>query len=172
MLPLCSLDLSTPSMEMKLQGECPRGIPKECPKDPPSRKCDAIIFPGLSLELRFAPAAPPAAATISPSPGISSAAPRLTRGRLASAPFWKQHENTGEEPAAGLCCRCSRQTQIPGQPGQRAPGSPGCQEQRDGRPREYTDRLMAAVDAAQLDFTSPLLKESAALPCSEIPLSP
>lgn len=31
---------------------------------------------------------------------------------------------------------------------------------------------MAAVDAAQLDFTSPLLKASAALPCSEIRPSP
>lgn len=30
---------------------------------------------------------------------------------------------------------------------------------------EYTDRLMAAVDAAQLDFTSLLLKEAASPPC-------
>lgn len=65
-------------------------------------------------------------------------------------------------------CRCSRQKQIPRRPGQRVPGSPGCQAERNGRPWEYTDRLMAAVDAAQLDFASLFLKESASLPCSEV----
>lgn len=45
---------------------------------------------------------PSHAATISPSPGILSAAPQLTRGRLASAPFWKQLE----APEKSLRQRC------------------------------------------------------------------
>lgn len=61
-----------------------------------------------------------------------------------------------------------RHTQIPVCRGSDCRAAPAAGR---GGMREYTDRLMAAVDAAQLDFTSPLLTELATLPCSQTRLS-
>lgn len=56
---------------------------------------------------------------------------QLTRGRLASAPVWKQLEAPEESLRQGCVC-CWQANTNPRVPGQRVPGSPGCRAGRDG----------------------------------------
>lgn len=123
----------------------------------------AVVCSGSSScsRHRLPPAVPPA-------PVIRAPAARLTGGTFSRLSILEAEQSAGETPAAQFggagCAAAAGRNKSRGRPGQRVPGSPRCQAERNGRPREYTDRLMAAADTAQLDFASPFLKESASLP--------
>lgn len=131
----------------------------------------AVVCPGSS-----SCSLPSHAATISPSPQESVPQLPSSPGDVQPALHSGSSRKTREKSLQQGCVPPQQQQagrhKSPGSRGSVCRAAPAVGGERDGRPREYTDRLMAAVDAAQLDFTSPLLKESAALPCSEIRLSP
>lgn len=123
----------------------------------------ALLASGLG-ELRFCSDTSscsrlPCAAPIAPAPAIHALAPQLTGGTFsqlsileAEQKHWRNACGTVERGLAVLLRQAETNRRAAGAAGA---GQPLAVSREVWAEREYTDRLMAPADAAQLDFACP-----------------